>query len=177
MLEVEDHAGHRVGGALDGHFHDIVVAVALRIGGGTVHPSSPRRSVWGAADVGSGELDSFGNNHVEETAGWQTIRIISELLMKSDRILQIALLASVLAAFVARFTTSLHETIVDAGDSAPELQITTDNGQEHHGREFRRQAAGAELLGDVVPALHRGDSVAERHGQGAAARRVWWSSG
>jgi cytochrome c biogenesis protein CcmG/thiol:disulfide interchange protein DsbE len=48
--------------------------------------------------------------------------------MKADRILQAAL-AFMLVAFCGALYTSLHETIVNAGDKAPNFAITTDSGQ------------------------------------------------
>jgi cytochrome c biogenesis protein CcmG/thiol:disulfide interchange protein DsbE len=48
--------------------------------------------------------------------------------MKPDRILHTALLASV-ALFCFALYSSLHETIVNAGDSAPDFSITTDAGK------------------------------------------------
>ena len=44
--------------------------------------------------------------------------------------------------------------------SAPEFTVTTDTGKTVSPDRFRRQAAGAEFLGDLVPSLHRGDAVA-----------------
>jgi peroxiredoxin len=55
--------------------------------------------------------------------------------MKADRILHIALLASVLA-FCGALYTSLHETIVNAGDSAPDFSIRTDSGKTITAREY-----------------------------------------
>jgi len=55
--------------------------------------------------------------------------------MKSDRILHAALLASVLA-FCGALYTSLHETIVNAGDTAPDFSITTDSGKNITAREY-----------------------------------------
>ena len=49
-------------------------------------------------------------------------------LMKSDRILQAAL-ALMMAAFCFALYTSLHETVVNAGDRAPNFSITADNGK------------------------------------------------
>jgi len=48
--------------------------------------------------------------------------------MKADRILQAAL-ALMLVAFCGALYTSLHETIVNAGDKAPDFTITTDSGR------------------------------------------------
>ena len=48
--------------------------------------------------------------------------------MKADRILQGAL-ALMLIAFCGALYSSLHETIVNAGDTAPDFTITTDSGK------------------------------------------------
>ena len=48
--------------------------------------------------------------------------------MKADRILHAAL-ALMLLAFCGALYTSLHETIVNAGDKAPDFTITTDSGK------------------------------------------------
>ena len=55
--------------------------------------------------------------------------------MKSDRLLHGALLLSVFAFCLALYT-SLHETIVTAGDSAPDFSITTDSGKSVTAREY-----------------------------------------
>lgn len=55
--------------------------------------------------------------------------------MKPDRILHFALLAS-LAVFCFALYTSLHETIVNAGDSAPDFAITTDAGKHVTVKDF-----------------------------------------
>jgi peroxiredoxin len=48
--------------------------------------------------------------------------------MKADRILQAAL-ALMLIAFCGALYNSLHETIVNAGDTAPDFTITSDSGK------------------------------------------------
>ena len=48
--------------------------------------------------------------------------------MKADRILQGAL-ALMLIAFCGALYTQLHETVVNAGDKAPDFTITTDAGK------------------------------------------------
>ena len=48
--------------------------------------------------------------------------------MKADRILQGAL-ALMLIAFCGALYTPLHETVVNAGDKAPDFTITTDAGK------------------------------------------------
>lgn len=55
--------------------------------------------------------------------------------MKLDRILQAAL-AVMLAAFGVALYTSLHETVVNAGDSAPEFAIKADTGKEYSLHNF-----------------------------------------
>jgi cytochrome c biogenesis protein CcmG/thiol:disulfide interchange protein DsbE len=57
------------------------------------------------------------------------------MLMKSDRILQAAL-ALMMAAFCFALYTSLHETIVNAGDRAPNFSITADGGKTITAREY-----------------------------------------
>jgi peroxiredoxin len=61
--------------------------------------------------------------------------------MKSDRILHAAL-ALMLGAFCWALYSQLHETIVNAGDKAPDFSITTDSGQTITARDF----AGGKLL-------------------------------
>jgi peroxiredoxin len=60
--------------------------------------------------------------------------------MKSDRritdILPQALLALMMAAFCFALYTSLHETVVNAGDRAPSFSITADNGKTFTARDF-----------------------------------------
>lgn len=48
--------------------------------------------------------------------------------MKADRILHAALVL-MLVAFTGALYNSLHETIVNAGDTAPDFSITADSGQ------------------------------------------------
>jgi peroxiredoxin len=55
--------------------------------------------------------------------------------MKPDRILQAAL-AVMLAAFGVTLYISLHETIVNAGDSAPEFALKADSGQDYTLHKF-----------------------------------------
>src|SRR3954454_21984972 len=55
--------------------------------------------------------------------------------MKTDRILQGAL-ALMLIAFCGALYNSLHETVVNAGDKAPEFSITTDSGRTISARDF-----------------------------------------
>src|SRR5882757_7667796 len=57
------------------------------------------------------------------------------MLMKSDRILQAAL-ALMMAAFCFALYTSLHETIVNAGDRAPDFSITADGGKTITAHEY-----------------------------------------
>ena len=53
----------------------------------------------------------------------------------SDRLLQGAL-AVMMAAFCLALYSSLHETIVNAGDKAPNFSITADNGKTVTARDF-----------------------------------------
>src|SRR5580692_10283809 len=55
-------------------------------------------------------------------------RMILDTQMKADRILQAAL-ALMLIAFCGALYTQLHQTIVNAGDTAPDFTITTDSGK------------------------------------------------
>src|SRR5215831_4424506 len=55
--------------------------------------------------------------------------------MKADRILQAAL-ALMLVAFCGSLYTSLHETIVNAGDTAPDFSIQADTGKTITARDF-----------------------------------------
>src|SRR4051812_13249652 len=55
--------------------------------------------------------------------------------MKSERVLHAVLLVSV-AAFCLALYSSLHENIVNAGDSAPDFSITTDSGKTVSKTEF-----------------------------------------
>jgi cytochrome c biogenesis protein CcmG/thiol:disulfide interchange protein DsbE len=55
--------------------------------------------------------------------------------MKSDRILQAAL-ALMMGAFCFALYTSLHETVVNAGDKAPNFSITADGGKTITAREY-----------------------------------------
>ncbi len=55
--------------------------------------------------------------------------------MKSDRILQ-AVLVLMMAAFCVALYTSLHETVVNAGDKAPNFSIVADNGKTVTAKEF-----------------------------------------
>jgi len=75
---------------------------------------------------------------------------------RTDRILQVSI-GVLLAAFVYVIFISLYEHIVVVGDTAPDFSITADNGQTD---EFRRQTAGAELLGDLVSDVYRGVALA-----------------
>ena len=61
--------------------------------------------------------------------------------MKADRILQTALIVMA-AAFCFALYSSLHETIVSAGDSAPAFSIRSDSGREFTEKDF----AGGKLL-------------------------------
>ena len=55
--------------------------------------------------------------------------------MKSDRILKAAL-ALMMAAFCFALYNSLHETVVNAGDRAPDFSIRADNGKSVTAREY-----------------------------------------
>jgi len=55
--------------------------------------------------------------------------------MKSDRILQAAL-GLMMLAFCFALYTSLHETIVNAGDRAPDFSITTDSGKAISAKDY-----------------------------------------
>jgi cytochrome c biogenesis protein CcmG/thiol:disulfide interchange protein DsbE len=55
--------------------------------------------------------------------------------MKPDRILQAAL-ALMMAAFCFALYTSLHETVVNAGDRAPNFSIAVDNGKTITARDY-----------------------------------------
>ena len=55
--------------------------------------------------------------------------------MKPERILQAAL-ALMLAAFGVALYTSLHETIVNAGDDAPEFSFKSDDGKQYSVQNF-----------------------------------------
>ena len=55
--------------------------------------------------------------------------------MKSDRILKAAL-AFMMAAFCFALYNSLHETVVNAGDRAPDFSIRADNGKSVTAREY-----------------------------------------
>ena len=55
--------------------------------------------------------------------------------MKADRILQAAL-ALMLIAFCGALYNQLHETIINAGDSAPDFTITTDAGKTVTVKDF-----------------------------------------
>jgi peroxiredoxin len=55
--------------------------------------------------------------------------------MKLNRILQAAL-AVMLAAFGVALYTSLHETIVNAGDKAPDFTFKDDNGRQYTVQKF-----------------------------------------
>jgi peroxiredoxin len=55
--------------------------------------------------------------------------------MKLDRILQMAL-AVMLAAFGVALYASLHETIVNAGDKAPDFQFKDDSGKQYNVHNF-----------------------------------------
>ncbi len=55
--------------------------------------------------------------------------------MKADRILHAALVL-VFIAFCGTLYNSLHETIVNAGDSAPDFTITSDSGQTYTVHNF-----------------------------------------
>ena len=55
--------------------------------------------------------------------------------MKSDRIIH-AVLVLMVGAFCFALYTSLHETIVNAGDKAPNFSIVTDNGKTVTARDF-----------------------------------------
>jgi len=55
--------------------------------------------------------------------------------MKADRILQ-GVLVLMLAAFCGSLYHQLHETIVNAGDNAPDFSITTESGKTVSTRDF-----------------------------------------
>jgi peroxiredoxin len=60
--------------------------------------------------------------------------------MKSDRsiadLIPQAVLAVMMAAFCFALYSSLHETVVNAGDKAPGFTITADNGKKYTPRDF-----------------------------------------
>jgi cytochrome c biogenesis protein CcmG/thiol:disulfide interchange protein DsbE len=55
--------------------------------------------------------------------------------MKLDRIIQAGIVA-MLCAFVGVLYISLHETVVQVGDSAPEFSIKADNGKVLTAKDF-----------------------------------------
>jgi peroxiredoxin len=55
--------------------------------------------------------------------------------MKADRLLQ-AGIAVMMAAFVGVLYLSLHETIVKAGDTAPEFSVKTESGKTVTAKDF-----------------------------------------
>ena len=55
--------------------------------------------------------------------------------MKSDRILQFALVL-MMCVFCFALYSSLHETVINAGDTAPNFTVTTDNGKNITARDF-----------------------------------------
>lgn len=55
--------------------------------------------------------------------------------MKADRILQAAL-ALMMVAFCGALYHSLHENVVNAGDTAPDFAITADSGKTFTARDF-----------------------------------------
>ena len=55
--------------------------------------------------------------------------------MKTDRILEAGIVVMLLA-FVGTLYLSLHETVVNAGDRAPDFSIQTDNGKTVTARDF-----------------------------------------
>jgi cytochrome c biogenesis protein CcmG/thiol:disulfide interchange protein DsbE len=55
--------------------------------------------------------------------------------MKADRILQAAL-ALMMVAFCGALYHSLHEAVVNAGDTAPNFSITADSGRTYTARDF-----------------------------------------
>jgi peroxiredoxin len=55
--------------------------------------------------------------------------------MKPDRILPVAL-ALMMVAFCGALYHSLHEVVVNAGDTAPNFSITADSGRTYTAREF-----------------------------------------
>jgi peroxiredoxin len=55
--------------------------------------------------------------------------------MKSERILHVVLVLMV-GAFAFALYSSLHETVVNAGDKAPDFSITTDSGKTVTARDF-----------------------------------------
>ena len=70
-LQIENHAGHRVGFAFDGHFDYIVVAVAERIGGRPVNRArSRRRSSWGERQMCEAENSTFFDISIGCTMDW-----------------------------------------------------------------------------------------------------------
>ena len=74
--------------------------------------------------------------------------------------------------FVFVIANTLREKITTVGDSAPDFTIKADNGQTVSAAELWRQAAGAEFLGHLVPALRRGNALAEPvRGANGAFRR------
>ena len=55
--------------------------------------------------------------------------------MKADRILPVAL-ALMLVAFCGALYNQLHDTVVNAGDTAPAFSITTDSGHTITAKDF-----------------------------------------
>lgn len=55
--------------------------------------------------------------------------------MKSERILQLVLVL-MMGLFCVALYTSLHDSVVNAGDTAPDFSITADNGKPVTARQF-----------------------------------------
>ena len=61
-------------------------------------------------------------------------------------------------------TDAFTERVVEKGQTAPYFEIKTDSG-DLDAQGFRRQTAGAEFLGHLVPALRGRNAVPQRDGQ------------
>ena len=69
---------------------------------------------------------------------------------------------------------TLDTPVVNAGDDAPKFNVVTEDGKTVTPHRLRRQTAGAEFLGELVRAVHRGDAFAGRDVAAARAERAWW---
>jgi cytochrome c biogenesis protein CcmG/thiol:disulfide interchange protein DsbE len=85
--------------------------------------------------------------------------------MKADRILQAGIFA-MLFAFVGTLYLSLHETVVNAGDRAPDFSIQTDNGKTVTAHNFGGKllilnfwATWCEPCVHEVPSLNRLENI------------------
>ena len=134
-LQIHHHPRHSIRFALQRHFRHIVVPMPMRIRRRPVH-----RFIFGigpfriSAEMRRRKFNLASNEHPNrfdvETAESDTLKYNDAVMNRSklDRILQAGILVLTTGLILVLYS-SIHEKLVNVGDSAPNFTITAENGK------------------------------------------------